>query len=163
MKKLLIAALFGLILTGPSFADDIEVVFECIVKVAPEGLEPGAPPPPNNQTCIGLIAQPCREAGGNGDQCNSRETKAWLAAVSSVQANAKNDYGKKQASVFKAGTASLLQNAIALCRAAAATSAWGSEAIANGKDPTTFDASHPCVRESVAQQALIVLTQRMGI
>ena len=153
----------GLALIGPASASDTDIVFECVVKVAPEGQEPGAPPPPDDQTCIGLIANPCRDAGGDSAKCNTRETKAWLAAISSIQANAKNDYGKKQAAAFKAGTASLLQNAVSLCRAAAATSAWGSDDIANGNDPTSFDAGNTCVRKSVAQQALIVLTQRMGI
>ena len=141
MKKFLVAIIFGVVVAGPAIAGDVDTVFDCVVKVAPESVEPGAPPPPNDQTCIGLIANPCREAGGDSAQCNARETKAWLAAISSVQANAKNDYGRKQSAAFKAGTASLLQNAVALCRAAAATSAWGSDAIAKGNDPSQFHKS----------------------
>ena len=163
VRRMLFLVGFSCAMFSPAMASDVDAVFDCVVKVAPEGLEPGAPPPPSEQTCIGIIAKPCREAGGDNDQCNTRETNAWLAAIASVQSNAENDYGKKQSAAFKAGTSALLKNAVALCRAAAATSAWGSDAIANGNDPTAFDRGHPCVRESVGQQALIVLTRRMGI
>jgi hypothetical protein len=163
MKNIIALALLGLAYCSPAAAGDVDTVFACISEVAPESLQDGAPPPPNPQTCIGMIAKLCTEAGGDVLKCNARETKAWLGAIASVQTNAKENYGKKQSAAFKAGTSTLLQNAIALCRASAATSAWGSDSIAEGKDPTIFDGSHPCVRESVAQQALIVLTQRMGI
>ena len=163
MKQMLLLAAFGFVLAIPAQAADVDTVFECIVKVAPEGQEPGAPPPPDDQTCIGLIADPCRKAGGDSEKCNARETKAWLAAIDSIQASSKSDYGKKQSATFEAGTAALLQNAVALCRAAAATSAWGSEAIAKDSDWVAFDSGDICVRQSVAQQALIVLTRRMGI
>lgn len=162
MRSVLFLALLGLLMSASASASDVDKVFDCVVKVAPEGAEPGAPPPPNPQTCIGLIADPCEQAGGDSSQCNARETKAWISAIESVGSNATADYGKKNATAFKAGTAALLKNSAALCRASAATSAWGMDAISKGEDPTKFNGSHPCVREAVAQQALLVLTWRMG-
>jgi hypothetical protein len=163
MKKTLVLAVLGIILCGPAMAGDVEAVFNCIDKVAPEGDVPDAPLPPNRQTCIGFIADPCEAAGGDWHTCYMRETKAWLGAIAVVQADAKSSYGKKHAAAFKAGTGALLQNAIALCRAAGATSAWGRSAMDEGRDPVTFDGGHHCVSQSVAQQALIVLAERVGI
>ena len=93
--------------------------------------------------------------------CNKREGAAWLAAVA-VSPEDRKRFPRKNITIYANAMKGVEAQARALCRAAAAVSAWGSELITDGSFEKRGYNNYACEREAIAQQALIVLVASRG-
>lgn len=151
---------------GAALEADATRIAECVaIKAGPEGDLPPAGPRRDAivmqmnggpQACIGLIKEAC--AGGQSDpgDCFSRESSAWIRAL---------DFDSlrpaRNRAAWRRATASIRAQAIRLCEGAAALSAWGADVVRhNGRYGFTVRAE--CVRDAIAQQALLMLVNVRG-
>lgn len=149
---------------------DVRSILACIDLKSPEGELPPEGPARDKviqdaeggpQACVGSIIEACQKEGGSDDSCVLREATAWLASTNLDKAT-ETRVGQKNVAVYRAASSKIMANAVALCRAAAAVSNWGADAIkANSRD-LVFDMSQPCVFDAIVQQALIILVNRRG-
>lgn len=149
-------------------AADAAALAVCIdEKSGPEGDLPSSGPKREKllkqmeggtQACLFLVRNACKEAGGDPDACTARESKAWLKAVADVKGE---HLPEKNRTVWRAAGGRLQAQAIAICEATAALSAWGAEKVTQ-KGRFGMGLSHPCVAEAIAQQAIIMLSQVRG-
>jgi hypothetical protein len=153
-----------LALAAPAHADPaVERIQTCVSQKAPEGLPTDGPlrarmlkeMEGGPQACIGLVQKDCEAAGKPREACVASETRAWLAALET------RDLTGKRAAVFRKGAGAIRAQAVALCEAAAAMSAWGGETVAS-KGRYGFGLDSSCVRDAVAQQALVILVNGRG-
>lgn len=136
----------------------------CLEDKAPEGLPTEGPlrdkmvkaMEGGPQACVGLVEQECRSAGGDRKACVAQETAAWLSAL------ARPDLAGKRAAVWRKAAIAVKAQAIALCEASAAGSAWGGEKVA-AQGRYGFKVGDACVRDAVAGQALILLVNARGV
>lgn len=173
MKAVLIAAaLLCGALSAPAFAQGasgVQTIIDCVDRKSPEGIPASGPlrekilreMQGGPQACIGVIRNACERAKRPFDECIRLEATAWLRALQ-LDADSRKQYGAKNIAVYDAGVKRIEANAVALCRSAAAVSAWGGDMIKTGKMTVKFDRSHRCVMEMIAQQALAVLVNRRG-
>ena len=150
---------------------DVQAIHACINLKSPEGEPPKEGSPEHEkmmketeggpQACAGSVAAACQTAGGEEETCVLREATAWLASTTLDKAT-ETKFGAKNAGVYKAASAKIMANAVALCKAAAAVSAWGADAIKTNSKELVFDLSHPCVYEAIVQQSLIILVNKRG-
>ena len=153
-----------LALAAPAHADPaVERIQTCVDQKAPEGLPTSGPlrermmkeMEGGPQACVGLVQQAWEASGKPREACVALETKAWLAALET------RDLTGKRAAVFRKGVGAIRAQAVALCEAAAAMSAWGGETVA-AKGRYGFGLESACVRDAVAQQALVILVNGRG-
>jgi hypothetical protein len=146
---------------------DAAALLECVAKKAgPEGDIPQSGPmraqilkemEGGPQACIGIIETPCERAGGDALRCLGREARAWKETLSDDHASV----GARNRAIWRAAAARTTGQAMALCEAAAAISAWGSEKVtAKGKYGFTLESK--CVRDGLAQQAILLLVNARG-
>ncbi|MFN3888826.1 MAG: hypothetical protein ACK4MV_00405 [Beijerinckiaceae bacterium] len=174
--KLAAAVAFAIVaLTSASsiaqVGDDAEQLAECVNrKAGPEGDLP--PPGPlreqimaemtgGPQACIGLIYEPCMKKTNNARVCNRREMQAWMEAVR-LSDEERRRFARRNVEVYKGAVNRIRGQARALCHAAAAVSAWGSEAVTRGTYGRGDYDTSGCEREAVAQQALIIMVTSRG-
>ena len=160
-----LAALIAFALVAaPAFAQSpVERIQTCVEQKAPEGLPTDGPlrarmlkeMEGGPQACIGLVQKDCEAAGKEREACVAAETRAWLAALET------RDLTGKRAAVWRKGVGAIRAQAIALCEASAAMSAWGGQTVA-AKGRYGFGAGSVCVRDAVAQQALVILVNGRG-
>lgn len=174
--KFFAAALFACLAinTGPALAQsakDADAIAECVNKKAgPEGDLPSSGPLRQQiiaemaggpQACVGLIYNQCMKPSKDSRQCNRREAAAWMEAIKLTDENRKR-FAKRNVEVYSTAVNRIRGQARALCHAAAAVSAWGSDAVAKGSyERSDYDSSR-CEREAIAQQALIVMVTSRG-
>ena len=150
---------------------DAEQLAECVnKKTGPEGDLPASGPLRDQmmaemaggpQMCVGLIYEPCMKATNDSRACNRRETQAWMQAIR-LSSDDRKRFARRNVEVYTNAVNRIRGQARALCHAAAAISAWGSEAVANESfERGNFDPSG-CEREAVAQQALIIMVTSRG-
>ncbi len=149
---------------------DVKAILACIDKKSPEGELPPEGPARDKlmqeaeggpQACVGLAIEACQKAGGQEEACLTREAKAWLASTA-LDPETEKRVGPRNATIYKAATTNIVSNAVALCKAAAAVSAWGAEAIKTDSKDLVFDVTQPCVFDAIVQQSLVVLVNRRG-
>lgn len=149
---------------------DVQTILACIDKKSPEGELPPEGPARDKimqeaeggpQACAGLVIEACQTAGGQEEACLTREANAWLASTA-LDAETEKRIGPKNATIYKAASTKIMGNAIALCKAAAAVSAWGAEAIKADSKDLVFDVTQPCVFDAIVQQSLVILVNRRG-
>ncbi len=175
MKIALAAALASIALTAtPAFtqsSSDADRLAVCVDKKAgPEGDLPSAGPVRDRilaemaggpQACVRMIYADCMKASKDARACHRRESQAWLDAVKLSGENRKR-FAARNIEVYTVAINRIRGQARALCHAAAAVSAWGSDAIAKGSfERGDYDTSE-CEREAIAQQALIVMVTARG-
>lgn len=148
---------------------DVENIFGCLEVKAPEDVPEKGPEREKvlaaaeggPQSCIGNIVEACQKAKGKDEDCMMREARAWLASLELDEETAK-EVGEKNVAVYKAAVAKIEENALAMCRAAASVSAWGSEAIKTDSKELNLNHAHPCMFDAIIQQALIILVNQRG-
>ncbi len=148
---------------------DVEIIFACLERKAPEDVPESGPKRDKiladaeggPQSCVGLVIEACQKAKGKEEDCLARETSAWLASLELDDETAK-EVGDKNVNVYKEAASRIEAHAVALCRAAASVSGWGSEAIKTDAKDLVFNRANPCVFDAVAQQALIILVGQRG-
>ena len=152
-------------------AKDAETLADCVNKKAgPEGDLPSSGPLRQQiiaemaggpQACVGFIYDACMKAMKDSRACNRREATAWMEAVKLTSENRKR-FERRNIEVYSSAINRIRGQARALCHAAAAVSAWGSDAVAKGTyERSEYDSSR-CEREAIAQQALIVMVTSRG-
>lgn len=164
MRRLALSFALALAAAAPAYADPaVDRIQACIEDKAPEGLPTDGPlrermlkaMEGGPQACVGLVQKECEASGKDQDVCVARETNAWIAALS------RSDLKGKRAAAYRKGAAAVKAQALALCEAAAAGSAWGGAKVeSNGR--YGFKSSDRCVRDAVAAQVLIVLVNGRG-
>lgn len=175
MKITLVLALVGLALAGAPAAaqssSDVDRLNVCVdMKAGPEGDLPPAGPLRDRivaemaggpQACVSIIYDECMKASKDARACNRREAQAWIDALK-LSSESRKRFARRNIEVYTVAINRIRGQARALCHAAAAVSAWGSEAISNGSfERGNFDTSR-CEREAIAQQALIVMVTSRG-
>ena len=149
---------------------DVQAIHACINLKSPEGELPPEGPEREKvmkeseggpQSCVGSVIEACQKAGGNEEACMLREATAWLASTNIDKAT-ETKFGARNAAAYKAASTKIMANAVALCRAAAAVSAWGAEAIKTNSRDLVFDLMQPCVFDAIVQQSLIILVNKRG-
>jgi len=148
---------------------DVDTIMGCLDVKAPEDvLEKGperdkilAAAEGGPQSCIGTIVEACQKAKGKDDECMMREVRAWIASLELDEDTAK-EAGEKNTAIYKAAVAKIEEHALAMCRAAASVSAWGSEAIKTDSKELNLNHAHPCMFDAIIQQALIILVNQRG-
>jgi hypothetical protein len=156
---------------GAQSASDAQRLGVCLDKKAgPEGDLPSSGPLRQQiiaemaggpQACVGIIYDDCIKASKDARACNRREAQAWIDAVKLSSENRKR-FARRNIEVYTVAINRIRGQARALCHAAAAVSAWGSQAIADGSfERGDYDTSR-CEREAIAQQALIVMVTSRG-
>ncbi len=136
-------------------------LYACIDAAYPEGEVPLRPgerrqPRPKPGQCSGLIAENC-----GARRCEEREARAWLA-LARQHAQGMKESGRPPGNrkVYDGAVASLTRQAFAICRAAAANSAWGVDQVAKGTYKPAL--SHPCAREAIAGMVIPMLGHARG-
>lgn len=164
MRRLALSLALTLAAAAPAYADQaVERIQACIDDKAPEGMPTDGPlrermmkaMEGGPQACVGLVQKDCEASGKDQDVCVARETNAWLAALS------RPDLKGKRAAAHRKAALAVKAQAIALCEAAAADSAWGGEKV-ESKGRYGFKPGDRCVRDAVAAQALIILVNGRG-
>jgi hypothetical protein len=156
---------------GAQSASDAQRLDVCVNKKAgPEGDLPSSGPLRQQiiaemaggpQTCVGIIYDDCMKASKDARVCNRREAQAWIDAIKLSSENRKR-FARRNIEVYTVAINRIRGQARALCHAAAAVLAWGSQAIADGSfERGDYDTSR-CEREAIAQQALIVMVTSRG-
>lgn len=138
-----------------TLAADKAKLLACVEAAFPEGMPPGAPPPPAPRECLGLLEKD--PSCAREQRCARRESLAWLALAREADGQRG---GARNRAAHKAAVDGLARQARAVCTAAAANSAWGAEAVAAGK--FRIDLDHPCVRDVIAGQAIFLLGYAYG-
>lgn len=175
MRNTLAAALCCFtVAVSPAFAqssNDANRIAACVDKKAgPEGDLPPAGPTQERiladmaggpQACVKIIYDDCMKTSKDTRPCNRRESQAWLDAIK-LSAEDRKRFARRNIEVYTVAINRIRGQARALCHAAAAISAWGSGAIANGSfERGDFDTSQ-CERDAIAQQALVVMVTSRG-
>ncbi|MBX9761298.1 MAG: hypothetical protein K2Y29_21150 [Beijerinckiaceae bacterium] len=152
-------------------AADAESLMECVdAKAGPEGDLPSSGPIRDQivtamaggpQACVGRVYEACMKLSEDATACNRRESSAWLAAIA-VSPEDRKRFPRKNITIYTEAVGRVQAQARALCRAAAAVSAWGSEAITDGSFEKRGYNNYACEREAIAQQALVVLVASRG-
>ena len=147
---------------------DSETLAWCVAdKAGPEGDLPPSGPARDRivkqmeggpRACIGLIAAPCEAAAGPDARCVRRESRAWINTM--ILENGRRLPARNRA-VWGRAVSAVQTQAVALCEAAAAISAWGGAAVTK-KGKYGFSLNDRCVRDGIAEQALILLVQSRG-
>ena len=147
---------------------DSETLAWCVAdKAGPEGDLPPSGPARDRivkameggpRTCIGLIAAPCETAAGPDARCVRRESRAWLNTI--ILETGRRLPARNKA-VWGRAVSAVQAQAVALCEAAAAISAWGGAAVTK-KGKYGFSLDDRCVRDGIAEQALILLVRSRG-
>lgn len=148
---------------------DVETIFACLDVKAPEDVPEKGPERDKilaaaeggPQACIGQIIEECQKAKGKEDVCIAREASAWLNALN-LDDETRKEAGEKNVAVYNEAATRIEAHALALCRAAASVSGWGSEAIKTDSKELVFNRSHPCMLDAIVQQSLIVLVNQRG-
>ena len=109
------------------------------------------------QACIGFVEEPCAKAGGDSLKCIGREARAWRETL----INDRTGIASKNQALWRAAASRTSGYAIALCEAAAAVSAWGSRKVTD-KGKYGFTLESKCVRDGIAQQAILLLVNARG-
>ena len=175
MKRLAAVLLASLVLNGGAAlaqaAKDADAVADCVNrKAGPEGDLPSSGPLRQQiiaemaggpQMCVGLIYNECMKASKDSRQCNRREATAWMEAIK-LTSESRKRFERRNIEVYSTAINRIRGQARALCHAAAAVSAWGSQAVANGTYERSGADSSGCEREAIAQQALIVMLTSRG-
>ena len=174
MIKLIAAALLGAALVpGGALAQaavkiDAQTIHTCVsAKAGPEGDLPPEGPVRTRilkemeggvQACIGMLQANCQAAGGAADACRTRESRAWLEALRLDAGATRNQQNR---AIWTNAAIRIRGQAIAMCEGAAAISAWGGERVAR-RGRYGMSLSSECVRDAIAQQALIMLVNARG-
>jgi len=173
MRRILLTAFALAVAATPTLARqvkaDAEALQACVdEKSGPEGDLPSSGPLREKflrqmeggpQSCFDHVRKPCIDAGGDVDVCTAREAKAWLKAAGDVAQDTSRP--EKNRAVWRATSGRLQAQAVAICEATAALSAWGSDTVTR-KGKFGMSLSHPCVNEAIARQAIILLTNVRG-
>lgn len=162
------AFLNGALAQGAQVKADAEALQACVEeKAGPESDLPASGPLREKlvkqmeggpQACVFLVRNACKAAGGDYDACAARESRGWLKAVAEVKGE---HLPEKNRAVWRAASGRLQAQAVAICEATAALSAWGAETVTR-KGKFGMGLTHPCVAEAIAQQAIIMLVQVRG-
>lgn len=164
MRRLLFLPVIASCAATSAFADEaVQRIQACIEAKAPEGLPTAGPllermkkeMEGGPQACIGLVQKACEATGAPTETCVARETRAWLAALT------RDGLTGRRAAVWRKGVGAVRAQAVALCEASAAMSAWGGRTVGE-KGRYGFGLNSACVRDAVAQQVLIVLVNGRG-
>lgn len=149
-------------------AADAEQIASCVsTKAGPEGDLPPAGPLRDRflkemeggpAACIKLVQNACDKAGGAVNACIARESRAWLRALALDKDTPATARSK---AIWSAAASRIRAQAIALCEGAAALSAWGGETVKQ-KGKYGMDLGNGCVRDAIAQQAIILLVHVRG-
>ncbi|MDP2355976.1 MAG: hypothetical protein Q8M31_07920 [Beijerinckiaceae bacterium] len=172
--KIALALVCFALATAPAAAqppNDAERLALCVdTKAGPEGDLPPAGPVRDRllaqmaggpQACISLIYDECMKASKDSRACNRRESQAWIDALKLSGENRKR-FARRNIEVYLTAINRIREQARALCHAAAAVSAWGSNAVASGTFERGDHDTTACQREAIAQQALVVLVTSRG-
>ena len=147
---------------------DSGMLAHCVAgKAGPEGDLP--PPGPvrdrivkemegGPQACIGRVSGPCEAAAGPDARCVQRESRAWL---NTMVLETGGRWHARNKAVWTRAASTVQAQAVALCEAAAAISAWGGAAVTK-KGKYGFSLNDRCVRDGIAQQVLILLVHSRG-
>jgi hypothetical protein len=155
------------VMAAPLANDDADRLITCMSeKLPPEG---DLPPPGATRdamlkameggttACIGLVERVCRDEKGDAATCLERESHAWLKALE--QSDHRLPHGG--VTIWKRAVARIVPQAKVLCEGAAALSAWGGDAVVR-QGKYGMSPKHPCVRDAIAQQAIIMLANVRG-
>ncbi len=146
---------------GAQLIADAEKLDACINEAFPESepsLRPGQTPQrrPAHGECSGIVAKSCKPQA-----CNERESRAWLHLAQQVS---RSEGSRVRSGVngraWQTAFSGIERQALAVCTAAAAASAWGSEMVSKGKFKASL--AHPCVREAIAGMVIPMLGYSRG-
>jgi hypothetical protein len=175
MIKLIAIALLGAVVVVPTGAVaqsaskiDARAIQACVsAKAGPEGDLPPEGPVRQRimkemeggvQACVGVLQANCQAAGGEADACRTRESRAWLEALRLDAGATRN---QKNRAIWTNAATRIRGQAIAMCEGAAAISAWGGARVAQ-RGRYGMSLADACVRDAIAQQALIMLVNARG-
>ena len=162
MRPALLLSILLLPAAMPALAQNAQVeadakrLYACIEAAYPEGEmmpTPGQKPPARTTpgSCSGLVALSCKP------RCEERESRAWLHLARQTLAD---DRAKRNVRAHAPVIGGLQRQALAICTAAASTSAWGSDPVAKGAYKPSL--SHPCAREALAGMIIPLLGHARG-
>jgi hypothetical protein len=147
--------------------DDADTLMACLsAKLPPEG---DLPPPGSTRdtllkameggttACVGLVERGCEDEKGIAAACLERESRAWIKALEQSY----NQTSNRNRAIWKKAVDRIVPQAKTLCEGAAALSAWGRDAVLR-QGKYGMSTRHSCVRDAIAQQAIIMLSNVRG-